>query len=148
MALKEVPLFSPQALEMLEKHNWPGNVRELKNTVERAVYRTDGGVIFPDDLDFDLSGLRLTDSISSTPPVNESAALKSVSFETKWPLAEGEFDALLAARARELFDGALTKARFNQKEAARLLGMTYHRFRSLRRKFYDPTDEAVVSDFS
>ena len=35
------PIFSPDALTALSKHNWPGNVRELKNVIERAC------IIFP-----------------------------------------------------------------------------------------------------
>jgi psp operon transcriptional activator len=30
---------------------------------------------------------------------------------------------------------ALTEARFNQKQAARILGLTYHQFRGLYRKY-------------
>jgi len=34
-----------------------------------------------------------------------------------------------------MLDNALKKAKFNQKKAARLLGMTYHQFRGLYRQF-------------
>ena len=30
------PIFTPDAITALCKHNWPGNVRELKNVIERA----------------------------------------------------------------------------------------------------------------
>jgi sigma-54 specific flagellar transcriptional regulator A len=30
------PIFTPDAITALTKHNWPGNVRELKNVIERA----------------------------------------------------------------------------------------------------------------
>ena len=35
------PIFRPDAITALSKHNWPGNVRELKNVIERAC------IIFP-----------------------------------------------------------------------------------------------------
>jgi sigma-54 specific flagellar transcriptional regulator A len=35
------PIFTPDAITALTKHNWPGNVRELKNVIERA------SIIFP-----------------------------------------------------------------------------------------------------
>ena len=35
------PIFTPEAITALSKHNWPGNVRELKNVIERAC------IIFP-----------------------------------------------------------------------------------------------------
>src|SRR5262249_47571543 len=31
------PLFGPEVLDELAKHEWPGNVRELRNYVERSV---------------------------------------------------------------------------------------------------------------
>ncbi len=34
---KRVPGFTPEALELLLRHDWPGNVRELQNEIERAV---------------------------------------------------------------------------------------------------------------
>ena len=35
------PIFTPDAITALTKHNWPGNIRELKNVIERA------SIIFP-----------------------------------------------------------------------------------------------------
>ena len=37
--------FTEEVVDKLKSCSWPGNIRELKNTVERAVYRTDGNVI-------------------------------------------------------------------------------------------------------
>jgi DNA-binding NtrC family response regulator len=34
---KRFEWFSPEALELLQRHDWPGNVREIENAVERAV---------------------------------------------------------------------------------------------------------------
>jgi two-component system nitrogen regulation response regulator NtrX len=42
--------LSPEALEILKRHDWPGNVRELKNLVERLVILTPGEVIGVGDL--------------------------------------------------------------------------------------------------
>jgi two-component system nitrogen regulation response regulator NtrX len=42
--------ISPEALEMLERHDWPGNVRELKNTVERLIIMSGGEMIQPVDI--------------------------------------------------------------------------------------------------
>ncbi len=47
---KKPPEFSPSAIEKLGTYHWPGNVRELKNTVERAVIISLGGVIRPGDI--------------------------------------------------------------------------------------------------
>jgi transcriptional regulator of aroF, aroG, tyrA and aromatic amino acid transport len=50
---KEIEGISPQAMEMLEKHDWPGNVRELENVLERAVNLARGKVIGPEQIRFD-----------------------------------------------------------------------------------------------
>ncbi len=134
LGLDQAPAFSPEALAELETQPWPGNLRELKNVVERTVYRHAGPVIGPEDLALDppfpLSAAPVP-AVSSAGP----GAAPPAGPGPAWPLAEGEFDRVLAARARELFEQALTRARHNQKEAARLLGLTYHRFRFLRRKY-------------
>ena len=131
LGLAEAPAFSPEALELLEKHSWPGNVRELKNTVERAVYQADGPVITPERLELIPARLTPPAKTSEALAVNNSQVAEP---EIQWPLAEGCFDKLVANFAKKLLEKALTKGRFNQKEAARLLGLTYHRFRFLCRK--------------
>ena len=151
LGLDYSPSFSQEAEEALESHPWPGNVRELKNTVERAVYRETSEIIGPEDLELEQMPPR--GSLPPGPPINPVGQISFVPEERdtaqttadrdtpdarlNWPLADGEFDRLLAGYALELFDSALTQARFNQKEAARLLGLSYHRFRFLHRKYKD-----------
>jgi two-component system response regulator FlrC len=48
-----VPLFTPDALDLLQFHTWPGNVRELENVVQRALVLCDGSSIGAEDLMFD-----------------------------------------------------------------------------------------------
>jgi two-component system NtrC family response regulator len=43
-------LFTPDAIELLEKHTWPGNVRELANVIEHATILCDQPPITPDHL--------------------------------------------------------------------------------------------------
>jgi psp operon transcriptional activator len=136
MSLPETPAFTPEALEALEKYDWPGNVRELKNVVERAVYRVEAPVITPADLE-------LTPPTLPAPASTGESALTAASGAggsrrdpaPGLPLAENEFDRLVAAAAVDLIKKALLKARYNQREAAALLGLTYHRFRSLYKKY-------------
>jgi DNA-binding NtrC family response regulator len=40
-------MFSPSALERMERYDWPGNVRELANVLERAVILCPGPVLEP-----------------------------------------------------------------------------------------------------
>src|SRR5215813_2096962 len=43
-------LFTPEAIDVLEKHTWPGNVRELANVIEHATILCDQPPITPDHL--------------------------------------------------------------------------------------------------
>jgi two-component system nitrogen regulation response regulator NtrX len=42
---RENKIFTPEAMEAMQKYDWPGNVRELKNIVERLVIMTPGATI-------------------------------------------------------------------------------------------------------
>ena len=42
--------FSPEAMELLQKHAWPGNIRELANTVAQSVLLSKGQTIEAEDL--------------------------------------------------------------------------------------------------
>lgn len=41
-------------IEKLEAYHWPGNVRELKNVIERSVILTDGEVLLPEVLPYEI----------------------------------------------------------------------------------------------
>ena len=49
---KEMRGISPDALDLLVRHDWPGNVRELENTMERLVVLSPGPYLEPADLVF------------------------------------------------------------------------------------------------
>jgi len=49
---KNILGVTPEALNMLVRHDWPGNVRELENTVERLVVLSTGPYLEPADLSF------------------------------------------------------------------------------------------------
>ena len=121
--------FSPRASSALLRHDWPGNVRELKNAVERSVYRSAdpdaviGRIAFdPFDSPFQLSG-------PASPPRVRRAA------ERRPPLLPTNLKERLRDTEKSLVEAALDKARFNQKSAADLLGLTYHQFRGKLRKY-------------
>ena len=153
LAFDQVPEFGKKAVQDLESHAWPGNVRELKNVVERAVYKTNGPVITR--IDFSpfaspFGPLPGPGTSSIEQAENRIAALsadgKSIRDMEK-ALAPNE-DAVLplaelaglplkkAVMALERFrlSQALTAARFNQKEAAATLGISYDQFRGLKKK--------------
>jgi len=124
-----LPTFSHRAAQALEAHHWPGNVRELKNVVERAVYRADGDVI--DAIDFDPFR-----SPFGTMPIDPVAAGAG----TAAAPAEPELLPLRPAVEQlelSLLRRALEEGRFNQRQAASLLGLSYDQLRGLLRKYRD-----------
>ena len=125
----EAPAFSPEALSRLEAYPWPGNVRELKNVVERAVYRTDDRMITEVVFDPFETGTPVFEAPSSGPAEAEKTQEFPWGDLLEMPLRE----AVRALEVRRL-QAALDRARFRQKQAARLLGLTYHQFRGLYRK--------------
>lgn len=128
LGLDQTPSFSDAVIEAMESHAWPGNVRELKNVVERAVYRAKGERI--EAVEFD--------------PFRAVFAEGAGEYEMGEPDREGGGVRLpplpmrLAEYVREIereaMQKAMREARHHQGEAAKLLGMTYHQFRTLYRK--------------
>ncbi|MCF8061240.1 MAG: phage shock protein operon transcriptional activator [Deltaproteobacteria bacterium] len=127
----EVPEFSREAVAALEAHPWPGNIRELKNVAERAVYRADTPLITEVEFDPFPPGGRSDATAAGASP---SASSPGGGYEDLWaaPLRRA-VQSLEIRRLRR----ALEEARYNQKEAARALGLTYHQFRGLFRKYRD-----------
>jgi psp operon transcriptional activator len=127
---EEIPQFSPEAVRALEGHPWPGNVRELKNVVERAVYRTQSITI--SEVVFD----PFSSPYREKPP--ESAA-DDAGPEKEITGSGNTLDRPLKAAVWHLkvrmLENALEQAKFNQKKAARILGLTYHQFRGLYRRY-------------
>jgi psp operon transcriptional activator len=127
---EEIPQFSNKAVSALEDYLWPGNVRELKNVVERAVYRSDSPEII--EIVFDPF---------FSPYSKKPTALKKEIQSKESPISDlGDLmtkplkKAVWELKVRML-ENALEKAKFNQKKAAELLGLTYHQFRGLYREY-------------
>jgi psp operon transcriptional activator len=125
----EIPRFSDEAVTALEAYPWPGNVRELKNVVERAVYRSDSSVIT--EIIFD--PFRSSRSEYALPKKEDAQAVKeALSIEH---LIDKPFNEAVRDLKIHLLKRALKQARYNQRKAARILGLTYHQFRGLYRKY-------------
>jgi psp operon transcriptional activator len=143
-----IPEFSDEAIALLEAHPWPGNIRELKNVVERALYRAETDTITQIMFDPFASPYRPT-SDRPTPP--ESAAPSPAPFAPSAPPADQPNDrptyaAAMRTAATALLDNALRRARYNQRAAAKLLGLTYHQFRGLYRKRRQDLDRTAPDD--
>ncbi|MFV0422453.1 phage shock protein operon transcriptional activator [Oleidesulfovibrio sp.] len=162
LGLPDTPVFSEHATQQLFAHQWPGNIRELKNTIDRTVFHADGDIIDSLELDPFVSPWRQglakqpsdasqpasqeppsqrpqapcpqgESSLPSAPPLTTCSAAHSTG-----PLQQTDLSTPLQQATRQLELGylkaALERTRHNQREAAELLGLTYHQFRGLFRK--------------
>ena len=121
--------FTDEAMGILFDHEWPGNVRELKNVVERAVYRNDDNEpISQIVLDPFESPYRPKDSFGSHRNGKKPAALDS-SFD--FPM---DFRKQIEDIEVQCLTSALEANRFNQKNAAAALNLSYHQFRHYLKK--------------
>lgn len=137
---EEIPEFSAGAVDALEAYHWPGNVRELKNVVERAVYRSDTALL--SEIVFDpfrpaaeVSGPKAKALRPEPEPQPSSPCRESGRF-LEMKKGENLPEALHRIKVAYI-QSALQRARFNQKQAARLLGLSYDQFRGLYRKLAD-----------
>ena len=121
------PGFSPRAASALLRHRWPGNVRELKNAVERSVYRSDDPELTISKIAFDPfdSPFKLARPDETPEPTKEPG---------RAPLLPTDLSLRLVDMEKEFLEAALERARFNQRLAADLLGLSYHQFRGKLRK--------------
>jgi psp operon transcriptional activator len=129
---QEIPQFSEKATAALTGYSWPGNVRELKNLVERAVYRSDSSLIVEVELDPFRSPFRVKHVPGEGS--SETGATEKGSFDD---LMEKPFHQAVEKLKIRLFKKALKEARYNQRKAAEILGLTYDQFRGLYRKHKD-----------
>ena len=147
---EEIPEFSDEAAARLEQYAWPGNIRELKNVVERAVYRAEGKIIGSIEFNPFYSPYAPSDAPAAPPAQADRparAAAASPAGRKVLPAGFPELDQATlpeALRAVEVhfLRRALTGARYNQRAAAKLMGLTYDQFRRLYRKHADALSEA------
>lgn len=130
------PGYAPHVQRELEDHPWPGNVRELRNVVERAVYRWD-------DWDEPVGHVQFDPFESPWKPLGERAARNSepaARLATQSSPASADYDSVADLRAavdaheRAILEHALGRHRWNQRQTAKALGLTYDQLRHCLRK--------------
>ncbi len=121
--------FTEHATAALMHYEWPGNVRELKNVVGRSVHHATGdGPV--DVIVFDpfVSAFR--------PPVEAELEGAAVAPPEKSIHLPCDLKSEIVRLEVQLIERALAEARYNQTEAAPLLGLSYHQLRALLRKHH------------
>ncbi len=125
--------FTSDAKQALQAYSWPGNVRELKNVIERAIYQHGlnpepiGQLIFNPFETHWVNALGHSTE-NETPELEDKEQRSSVQF----PL---DYKQWQEAQDIDLLNRALEEAKFNQRQAAELLGLSYHQLRGMVRKY-------------
>lgn len=140
------PGFAHHVQRQLDEYEWPGNVRELRNVIERAVYRWDDPAQPIGHVQFDpfdspwkpfLPAHRKSASVQ---PANAAAgggdaaaapggAAMAIDFDTV-----DDLRAAVDAHERAIVEHALGKHRWNQRQTAKALGLTYDQLRHCIKK--------------
>jgi|GEM_PF-26677 len=137
------PGFADHVRRELDEYAWPGNVRELRNVVERAVYRWDnwGEAIAHVQFDpFDSPWKPLVPSHRKPgSPLAAPAKLSSDGAAPQSPAAADlenvdDLRAAVDAHERSIVEHALGKHRWNQRQTAKALGLTYDQLRHCIKK--------------
>ena len=135
---KMFPGFTPGAEQKLLDYPWPGNVRELRNVVERSVYRSAEAEKEPiSELVFDPF-----ESPWRPQPAQRSGAVEQVAEAgagepAKFsPSAAAPLDIreAMAGLEKKLLEEALTANRFNQRDTAAHLSLSYDQLRHALKK--------------
>jgi len=129
------PGFADHVSHQFEEYHWPGNVRELRNVVERAVYRWD-------DWDEPIGHAQFDPFDSPWKPAGERRREpEEGGRKTAEPARRGpDYDniddlrAAVEAHERAIVEHHLGRNRWNQRQTAKALGLTYDQLRHCIRK--------------
>ncbi|WP_100260685.1 phage shock protein operon transcriptional activator [Qipengyuania seohaensis] len=129
------PGFAEHVAKELEEHPWPGNVRELRNVVERAVYRWDDWEAPIGHVQFDPFDSPWK-PISPTIPKKEAAEQSAPATAHSAPELDQVEDlrAAVDQHERTILEHALGKHRWNQRQTAKALGLSYDQLRHAIKK--------------
>ncbi|MEO6386917.1 MAG: helix-turn-helix domain-containing protein, partial [Croceibacterium sp.] len=128
--------FADHVRQQLDDYPWPGNVRELRNLVERAVYRWDDWEQPIAHVQFDpfdspwkpIAPVRMEreDAGSPAPATTRQAAADYDTIE--------DLRGAVESHERQILEHHLGRNRWNQRQTAKALGMTYDQLRHCIRK--------------
>ncbi|MXO90936.1 phage shock protein operon transcriptional activator [Pontixanthobacter aquaemixtae] len=132
------PGFADHVRKQLDSHPWPGNVRELRNVVERAIYRWD-------DWNEPIAHVQFDPFESPWKPVGEPSSKSAPAVAAQVPAVpaaslasdlEGVDDlrAAVDEHERNIVEHALGKHRWNQRQTAKALGLSYDQLRHCIKK--------------
>ncbi len=128
------PGFADHVRDQFEKHMWPGNVRELRNVVERAVYRWGESEQPIAHVVFDPFESPWKPAASPAPTAPDSAAAPTSAPSTADFDSVADLRGAVDAHERAIVEHALGRNRWNQRQTAKALGLTYDQLRHCIKK--------------
>lgn len=136
------PGFGPLAKRAMENYQWPGNVRELRNVVERAIYRWADPSQPVDYIQFDpfespwvpISGPATTAVAEREEAEPEQRHSTDFSAINEAQIKVGDFRATTEAFEKALLEQALAQHRYNQRQTAKALNLSYDQLRHSLKK--------------
>lgn len=125
--------FAPEAIDALIDYQWPGNVRELRNVVERAVYRWEqpGPIAL---IEFDPFQSPHRPGAGDNPQPAPAPAMPAASSAGLSEPEPADFKSRVARFERDVLAKALAANRFNQRQTADALGLSYDQLRHALRR--------------
>lgn len=132
-----MPAITPRVVELFLNYSWPGNVRELSNFVERILALCHESEI---DLPHIPDPLKQTLTISSLKPADIHHIEK-----IELPPEGIHLENFIERIERRLIEQALVYAKYSQKKAAKILGLTPRSLRYRLQKYglSQDTDETL-----
>ena len=133
------PGFSEHVARQMEEYPWPGNVRELRNVVERGVYRWDNWeepiahLVF-DPFDSPWKPFEPAKKSGSGEKQARGAAAPSVPANALDLENINDLRAAVDDHERSIVEHALGKHRWNQRQTAKALGLSYDQLRHCIKK--------------
>lgn len=130
------PGFATHVAGQLGDYGWPGNVRELRNVIERAVYRWDdwgapiGHVQFdPFDSPWKPDCAAGQATPAEVPPGGATSTPSAPDYDSV-----ADLRAAVDAHERAILEHSLGRNRWNQRQTAKALGLSYDQLRHCIRK--------------
>jgi psp operon transcriptional activator len=132
------PGFGEVASRAMENHLWPGNVRELRNVIERAVYRWGDPAQPVDYVQFDPFESPWRAGVSASAPtavpVKEDGGEPRFSTDLSQSLDVADFREATEKYEKAVLEQALAKCRYNQRQTAKALNLSYDQLRHTLKK--------------
>ena len=133
------PGFGEVAARAMTNYLWPGNVRELRNVVERAVYRWADPSQPVDYIQFDPFDSPWKDAVTAAGANREAAQTHAeqvprYSTDLSQMVDVTDFRDATEKYEKAVLEQALAKCRYNQRQTAKALNLSYDQLRHTLKK--------------